>query len=53
MPIASLGSYVRNVELLKASQAGIRILKQILGIVKDYYVIGGVLFHSNMNANPY
>jgi len=53
MPIALLGSYVWNVELLKASQAGIHISKQIFLIVKDYYVIGGMCNHGNMSANPY
>ena len=48
MPIAMLGSYVRNVELLKASKAGIRILKQVLKIVEDYYVIGGKCMYSNI-----
>ena len=53
MPIASLGSYVWNVELLKASQAGIRISKQVFLIVEDYYVIGEMCNHSNMKANSY
>ena len=53
MPIASLGSYVWNVELLKASQAGIHISKQIFFFVEDYYVIGGMSNYGNIEANPY
>ena len=53
LPKASLSSYVWNEELLKASQAGIRISKQVFFIVEDYYVIGGMCIHSNMRANPY
>ena len=52
-PAASLSSYVRNVELLKASQAGIRFSKQIFLIVEDYYAIGEMYIHSNMKANSY
>ena len=53
VPTASLSSHVRNVELLKASQAGIRFSKQILEFVEDYYVIGEMWAHSDMKANSY
>ena len=52
-PAALLGSYVRSVELLKASQAGIRISKQVFLTVEEHYVIGEMCNHSNMKANSY
>ena len=53
LPRASLSSYVRNVELLKASQAGIRFSKQVFEFVEDYYGIGEMWTHSDMIANSY
>ena len=52
-PAAPLSSYVRNVELLKASQAGIRFSKQVFEFVEDYYVIGEKYICGNIKANSY
>ncbi len=52
-PAASLSSYVRNVELLKASQAGIRFSKQVFKVVEDYDVIGEMWNFREKKANSY